>query len=203
MISRIVLAACFCAGAAWVVVLTSLYVSAQNVLPDWVRGRGLAIFLTVIFGAMTISSAAWGQIAGKIGLDGSPAFWRPSAFSSPSLSPGRGSCSRARPSTFRRRCTGDAPQAAEDDCERSRPRSGQDRILDRSQGSTRFLRAIDELGEERKRDGAFAWGVFEDMAEFGRFEEGYLIESWLELMHLARARHQRIPRCSRTKSGRC
>ena len=48
----------------------------------------------------------------------------------------------------------------------------------------RFLRAMDELGHERKRDGAFAWGVFEDMGQFGRFEEGYLIESWLELMHL-------------------
>ena len=48
----------------------------------------------------------------------------------------------------------------------------------------RFLRAIDELGEQRRRDGAFAWGVFEDMAELGRFEEAYLIESWLELMHL-------------------
>ena len=48
----------------------------------------------------------------------------------------------------------------------------------------RFLRAVDELGEERKRDGAFAWGIFEDMGEFGRFEEGYLVESWLELKHL-------------------
>ena len=43
---------------------------------------------------------------------------------------------------------------------------------------------MDELGEERKRGGAFAWGIFEDMAEFGRFEEGYLVESWLELKHL-------------------
>ena len=48
----------------------------------------------------------------------------------------------------------------------------------------RFLRAMDELGDERKRHGAFAWGIFEDMGQFGRFEEGYLIESWLELMHL-------------------
>lgn len=47
----------------------------------------------------------------------------------------------------------------------------------------RFLSAVDELGEQRRRDGAFAWGVFEDMATFGRFEEAYLIESWLELMH--------------------
>ena len=43
---------------------------------------------------------------------------------------------------------------------------------------------MDELGDERKRDGAFAWGIFEDMGQFGRFEEAYLIESWLELMHL-------------------
>ena len=49
--------ACLLAGAAWTVVLTSLYVSTQVELPDWVRGRGLAIFLTVIFGATR--SAAW------------------------------------------------------------------------------------------------------------------------------------------------
>ncbi len=46
------------------------------------------------------------------------------------------------------------------------------------------MRALDELGFERRRDGAFAWGIFEDAAEFGRYEETYLIESWLELMHL-------------------
>ena len=38
---------------------------------------------------------------------------------------------------------------------------------------------VDELGEERRRNGAFAWGLFEDMTEFGRFQEAYLIESWL------------------------
>src|SRR5579883_2521002 len=43
-------AACLIVGAAWTLVLSVLYVSAQVSLPDWVRGRGLAIFLTVIFG---------------------------------------------------------------------------------------------------------------------------------------------------------
>jgi hypothetical protein len=47
-----------------------------------------------------------------------------------------------------------------------------------------LLRALDELGYERRRDGAFAWGIFEDVGEFGRYEETYLIESWLELMRL-------------------
>ena len=57
------------AGSAWTVVLSSLYVSAQLDLPDWVRGRGLSIFLTVIFGSITLGSAIWGWIAAKAGLE--------------------------------------------------------------------------------------------------------------------------------------
>jgi predicted MFS family arabinose efflux permease len=56
------------AGAAWTVVLSVLYVSAQLALPEWVRGRGLSIFLTVIFGSITFGSAVWGLIAAKAGL---------------------------------------------------------------------------------------------------------------------------------------
>jgi MFS family permease len=57
------------AGAAWTIVLSELYVSAQLALPDWVRGRGLSIFLTVIFGSITLGSAVWGWIAAKAGLE--------------------------------------------------------------------------------------------------------------------------------------
>lgn len=56
------IAACLLAGASWTVVLTKLYVSAQVALPDWARGRGLAIFLTFIFGATTVGSAVWGKL---------------------------------------------------------------------------------------------------------------------------------------------
>ena len=48
----------------------------------------------------------------------------------------------------------------------------------------KFLAAMREIGSERKRDGAFAWGVFEELAEEGRYTETFLIESWLELMYL-------------------
>src|SRR5262249_6403260 len=51
-----------------IAVLASLNLSAQVALPEWVRGRGLAMFVTVFFGAMTIGSAAWGQIAGMAGV---------------------------------------------------------------------------------------------------------------------------------------
>ena len=62
------LAASFIAGACWIAVLANLNVSAQVALPDWVRGRGLAIFVTVFFGSMTIGSVIWGEVADLAGL---------------------------------------------------------------------------------------------------------------------------------------
>jgi hypothetical protein len=46
-----------------------------------------------------------------------------------------------------------------------------------------FLGAVDELGHARRRDGAYGWGVYEDVADVGRFVETFTIDSWLELMH--------------------
>ncbi|MCZ0963850.1 MFS transporter, partial [Paracoccus benzoatiresistens] len=42
------------AGASWIAVLSSLNVAAQSALPDWVRARGLAIYLTVFSGVMSL-----------------------------------------------------------------------------------------------------------------------------------------------------
>lgn len=59
----IAVAAATLAGLSWIAVLSSLNVSAQTALPDWVRARGLSIFLTVFFGSMSLGSLLWGQIA--------------------------------------------------------------------------------------------------------------------------------------------
>src|SRR6202020_192246 len=40
----------------------------QVALPDWARGRGLAVFLTFIFGATTAGSAVWGKLSAMEGL---------------------------------------------------------------------------------------------------------------------------------------
>lgn len=47
-------------GGAWITALTTLNGAAQAVLPNWVRGRGLAVYLTVFNGAMTAGSLGWG-----------------------------------------------------------------------------------------------------------------------------------------------
>jgi hypothetical protein len=56
------------AGASWIVALASLNVSAQVALPEWVRGRGLALYVTVMFGALTRGSILWGQVGSRLGL---------------------------------------------------------------------------------------------------------------------------------------
>jgi MFS family permease len=62
------LSASVIAGVSWIAVLATLNVSAQVALPEWVRGRGLAMFVTVFYGTMTLGSALWGQVAGMAGL---------------------------------------------------------------------------------------------------------------------------------------
>ncbi len=59
----VIIPAAFLGGVAWILVLTSLSVSAQMALPDWVRARGLAVNLMVFFGSMSLGALVWGQVA--------------------------------------------------------------------------------------------------------------------------------------------
>ena len=61
-----------------------------------------------------------------------------------------------------------------------------------------FLAALERLSHERRRDGAYAWGVFEDTATKGRFVETFLVESWLE--HLRQ--HERVTNADRVVQDR-
>jgi len=56
------------AGLGWISVLTAMQVSAQTSLPNWVRARGLSVFLMTFFGAMAAGSAIWGYVADHYGL---------------------------------------------------------------------------------------------------------------------------------------
>ena len=64
----IAVAAAFLGGFSWIAVLTTFNVSAQTALPNWVRARGLAVFLMVFFGSMSAGAAIWGQVASATSL---------------------------------------------------------------------------------------------------------------------------------------
>ncbi len=47
-------------GTGWIIALTTLNGVAQAVLPDWVRGRGLAVYLMVFNGTLAGGSLPGG-----------------------------------------------------------------------------------------------------------------------------------------------
>jgi hypothetical protein len=49
-----------------------------------------------------------------------------------------------------------------------------------------FLHALGQNSRERRRDGAYDWGIYEDPADEGRFVETFLTDSWLEHLRLHR-----------------
>ena len=180
-------AASLLAGAAWIATLSSLNVSAQLALPEWVRGRGLAIYVTVVFGAMTLGSAVWGEIAHLTSL--ALAHYLAAAGLLLSI-----------PLTLRYRLQTaagldltpsmhwPAPVLAEDLRKPAGPVLVTVEYRIAAKDRDAFLVALEALASERRRDGAYAWGVFEDASEPDRFIETFLSESWLE--HLRH--HERV-----------
>jgi MFS family permease len=180
------------AGASWIAVLASLNVSAQVALPDWVRGRGLSMFVTVFFGAMTVGSAVWGQVAAMVGLPLAHFIAAAGALA-------------AIPLTWRWKLQTGAAIDLTPSMHWPAPVLTHDVEPDRGpvlvtveyridpRDREAFLAALERLCRERRRDGAYRWGVFEDAAEDGRFLETFLVESWLE--HLRQ--HQRVTNADR------
>ena len=56
-----------------------------------------------------------------------------------------------------------------------------------------FLTAMAKLAGERRRDGAYDWGIYEDASKEGVFVETFWVDSWLE--HLRQ--HQRVTNADR------
>jgi MFS family permease len=184
--------ASFIAGASWIAAVSLLNISAQVALPEWVRGRGLAMYVTVMFGALTIGSAIWGQLAVVAGVPaalllaaagatiGIPLTWRWTlqAGANVDFSP-----SMQWPDPV-------ATHAIEAD--RGPVLVTVEYRID-PKNRIAFLHALGQSSRERRRDGAYDWGIFEDPADSGRFIETFLTDSWLEHLRL----HQRVTKADR------
>lgn len=64
----VVCAAMAAAGFAWLLLLSNVNATVQAAAPSWVRGRALAAYLLVAFGAQALGAAIWGASVGWIGL---------------------------------------------------------------------------------------------------------------------------------------
>ncbi|HEV2261919.1 MAG TPA: MFS transporter [Candidatus Rubrimentiphilum sp.] len=187
------LVASLIAGVCWIATIASVGVSAQVSVPDWVRGRGLAMYLTVFFGSMTAGSALWGQLAGAIGVPRAllaaavgviiaiPLTWRWKLQTSGTidLTP---SAHWPTPVVSREVANDRGPVLV----------TLEYRVAHHKDVAA-FVSSMNRLRRERLRDGAYQWGIFEDIAEPRRFLETFYIESWIE--HLRQ--HQRVTNADR------
>jgi len=157
-----------------------------------VRGRGLALYMTVFFGALSLGSIIWGKVAGLLGLPMAHFAAAAGALAViPLTSPWKlqtGAEIDLTPSMHW------PPPITTRDIEHDRGPvlvTVEYRIDPKDRDA--FLTAMTELGRERRRDGAYRWRIFEDAAEEGRFVETFLVTSWLE--HLRQ--HQRVTNADR------
>ncbi len=175
--------AAFIAGAGWTSVLASLSVSAQIALPDWVRGRGLAIFLTVVFGSITVGSFGWGFVAARLGIPAAYFLASAGAIAAIPLS-WSWRLQTAEGMDLSPSLHWQAPILARDVEDDSGPVLVTIRYKLVGEDPDPFLDAIEEIGRQRRRDGAYAWGIFADVAEKDLYLETFLIGSWLEARYL-------------------
>ena len=184
--------ACILAGLSWIAVLATLNVSAQVALPEWVRGRGLAAYITVFFGTMSIGSLIWGFVADRMGLP--TAHFIAGSGALLAIWATRGSKLQIGPEAdLTPSAHWPAPvlaRAVEDD---AGPVLVTIEYRVAAEMREAFFAAIGRIGRERKRDGAYAWGLYEDMAHPERVLETFLVDSWLE--HLRQ--HQRVTKADR------
>jgi hypothetical protein len=174
-------AAAFFGGIGWISVLTSLSVSAQTALPNWVRARGLAIFMMVFFGSMAAGSALWGQVAAALSVDTAlliaatgaliaiPLTWRARL--------GQGEDLDLSPSSY---WPAPAIDKRIDDAADRGPVMVTIEYEINPRDEASFLSAIHEFSGERYRDGAYQWGVYQDAEKPGLWFEWFLVSSWTE-----------------------
>ena len=56
------------AGGAWLSLLSSLNVAVQTVVPSWVTGRALSVYMLVFYAGLAGGSALWGIVGEHLGI---------------------------------------------------------------------------------------------------------------------------------------
>ena len=177
----LILAVMAAGGMAWLILISVFSIAVQEVIPSWVRGRVLSVFMLVFFGGFAGGSMLWGALAVWTGirqtlvgvsiflligiiltqkyklptgedLDLTPVQQLPSYLAA------KGLTNEERPVlvVIDRRI--DQPQEAD------------------------FLESVRPLKMLRLRDGAIRWNLFRDVTDPTHFIESFIVESWIEYL---------------------
>jgi MFS family permease len=165
-------------GVAWISIMSALQVSAQMTLPSWVRARGLAAFVMLFMAGMALGSILWGQVAVHIGI--------PNALTAAAVGmtvaialTWRFKLGRHEVLDFTPAMDWPMPVLAETP-EPDVPVMVS--ITYRTQPDKRkeFVAAMQDVGQMRRRNGAYFWQLFHDSEDPTRYVEVFMDESWVE-----------------------
>jgi MFS family permease len=167
------------AGVAWIAVLSTMNASLQLFLPEWVRARGISVYLTVLFGSQAFGAVMWGAIAVPLGLKatflvaavvmlaGAATFriWRLIDTNDSDRSP---AVFWSEPQLAFEAEPDDGPVVVRTVYTIAPDREGQ------------FLGAMVRARRSRLRTGATQWGLFRDGETPHQFVELFVVASWEE-----------------------
>lgn len=167
------------AGASWLSVLASLNTAAQRAAPGWVRARTLASFQLVFQGCLAVGSLAWGLTASAAGVRTSlmvaVGVLLAGAVAGRRWPIGPGEDVDLRPATAWAH-----PELTVEPAPSDGPVLVTLEYRVAAERAAEFVAAMQELGRVRRRDGAYAWELYEDLDEPGRYLEGFTVGSWSE-----------------------
>ena len=162
-------------GAAWTAVGAVLLALGQQLLPGWVRARGLAYYFMASQGGMAAGAFLWGAVANRFGVT--------VAFAVAAL---------AVVPTWVVALTGRFPEVSIVGDVEGWPLPDADlpdEILDRRARVTvtwsvpedlreEFLAAMGEVRRSRRRTGARRWSLASDVESPELFVESFMVDSW-------------------------
>jgi MFS family permease len=185
-----IIAAMMC-GSTWIMVVVSYNVSVQVALPEWVRGRGLAVLQMVYFGAFALGSTVWGRLADFIGLRSVLLIAAVCAILIITILLKWKLGMKDKPNQPHSNHWDEPVVVQSENTEEDQgPVMVMMEYIVKPKDKEPFLIAIKELANNRRRDGAFSWGIFEDTKLTGKYVEVFFLESWLE----HRRQHNRVTR---------
>jgi MFS family permease len=170
----------FAYGIVWISAIATLQVAAQLSLPAWVRARALSLYQMAFFGALSGGSLLWGWAGEVWGIAPSMTAAAAGGVIAAGLglrlrlpSADAGSALPAGPAL-----AVPLPRAASTASAERGPVVVTIRYVVAKEKTRSFLTLMEEVGRCRRRDGAFAWRVLEDMQAPGEWLEMFGLERW-------------------------
>ena len=169
------------AGSVWTLAFATFNIAVQLTSPRWVTGRMLATYQTIAFAAIALGSWWWGEFAHAAGLREALTAAGLSALVSLLAAPWLRVAVEELGSLDPRARVELNPPSAE-----IHPASGpivvaiEYRVA--PQNAVEFAAVINEVGRIRRRDGARAWSIAQDVDAPDRWIERFECPTWLDYL---------------------